>query len=236
LIRGILSSLWTIIVVPIPLVGSLFVIGRPARKARLGARAHQIWAKGLLWIYDIRITVHGNLPPTGSFVVSNHVSWLDILVLASLYPSNFVGKSQLAAWPVMGFLCRCGGTIFINREKRSDAPRVVEELRLFLNGGATISLFPEGWCGDGKIMRPFKRSLFAAPAASSAPCIPAFLCYNRPEVVWVDESNVIRHAIRLFRGGPVQVDAYFGLPEKNTDRRSLALACEQAVGEMFRPI
>ncbi len=236
MIRGLLSVLWTLVVVPISIIGSLFVIGRPAKKARLGAYSHKAWASGLLRIYQVKITVHGALPPAGSFVVSNHVSWLDILVLASLYPSNFVGKSELSEWPIMGFLCRCGGTIFINRNKRRDTPRVVEKLRLFLKDGATISLFPEGWCADGQALRPFKRSLFEAPAASAAPCVPVFLHYNRPEVAWVDESNVIRHAIHLFRGGKVSVQAYFGDTQKDTDRRSLALACEQAVGELFRPI
>jgi len=230
-----LSILWTLIVLPAPLLGSLFVLGRLDRKARLGAWSTRIWAQGLLRIYRVQVQAQGPRPTPGSFVISNHLSWLDILVLASLYPTNFVSKSEINEWAVMGFLSRCGGSIFIDREKRADTHRVTELLRWFLSRGSTITLFPEGWCGNGVKLRPFKRSLFAAAAQLKTPCIPTSIHYSRPEAIWVDESHLIRHARKLFRGGSITAKVYFSPPIIETDRKTLALQCEAVVQQTFRP-
>ncbi len=230
-----LSILWTLLVLPIPLLGSLFVLGRPDRKARLGAWAAKLWARGLLRLYRVQVHAQGSRPTPGSFVISNHLSWLDILALASLYPTNFVGKSEINDWAFMGFLSRCGGSIFIDRENRSDTRRVTEILHWFLARNSTITLFPEGWCGNGVELLPFKRSLFAAAAQLKTPCIPTSIHYSRPEVIWSDESHLIRHAKNLFRGGAVVATVHFSPPLTGTNRKTLAMQCETAVQQTFRP-
>jgi len=218
----------------------LFGIGSRGRRMRLGALVCQLWARGTLRILRVRYQLEGELPPPGSFVVSNHVSWVDILLLASVYPSNFIAKKEVGKIPLVGFLSQYAGTLFIDRERARDAHRMGEELRDLFEAGLTISIFPEGYCADGQSLLPFKSSLFGAAAELEVPCVPAAVHYTLPEIVWNDESTVPNHARRLLRAarksGGIQARVSFGPPLHSPDRKNLAAQAERQVATMFRPM
>jgi len=228
---------------------------------KIGAWATRIWSHGVIRALGIRLKVHGNRPPRGSFTVSNHVTWLDIVVMGSSCTSNQIAKHELSKLPFLGFCFRIAGTMFINRESRRDAHRLAAELKDYMAAGLTISMFPEGGCGNGVELGKFKSSLLAGAAELGTPCIPAAIHYDLKEVVWCDGSGLGAHAMRLMRakaarrggsspdqygaiarlwhsivGRPIEVNLTFGDPILCDSRKKLTADLESAVSEMFRPM
>ena len=122
----------------------------------------RLWHQGVCWILSIRVDHSG--PPIGdgaSYVVANHLSYLDIPVLGSLSDCRFVAKSEVANWPVLGWLARLAGTEFIERNPRmADIQR--EQVLRSPDKGQPVLFFPEGTSSDGRAVLPFKSTLFQA--------------------------------------------------------------------------
>ncbi len=119
-----------------------------------------------LKIFNLEARADGPVPARG-LLVSNHLGYLDILVLASLTPAVFVAKRDVKFWPVVGWLAQMGGTLFVNRERRAQVGRVNDEIQAALNQGALVVLFPEGASSNGQSVLPFKSALLE-PAAQPA--------------------------------------------------------------------
>ncbi len=132
-----------------------------------GRQTRALWlhhlCRRLLPIFGMELNATGPVPGRG-LLIENHLSYLDIIVLASRTPCVFVAKCEVAAWPVFGWFARRAGTIFINRRSRRDAVRATEEIRAALDEGALVVLFPEGTSSDGTTVRMFKSSLLEAAA------------------------------------------------------------------------
>jgi 1-acyl-sn-glycerol-3-phosphate acyltransferase len=210
---------------------------------KVGAIATRTWGRGMLRILGIKLRVEGDPPPPGSFVGCNHVSWVDILALGAPYPSTFVAKKEVRDLPLFGFLFKCAGTQFLNRESPRDAVRLGKKLKGLLEEGLTISVFPEGGCADGKELNPFKGSLLSAAAELGAPCVPAVLHYDVEEIVWNDDSAAVSHAKRLFQsmrtkygGRKIQARIRFGKPIRESCRKKLTADLESAVRKMYEPM
>ena len=121
-----------------------------------------LFHKAILKIIGVRVRVSGPLPAPGTLIVSNHVSWLDICIIGSVLPVNFVAKADISGWPILGFLAKLQKTLFIKRDRRSDTANQRNAMQDRLLDGSRLLLFPEGTTGDGTIVFPFKSSLFAA--------------------------------------------------------------------------
>ena len=122
----------------------------------------QLFHKGVLKIIGARVRLSGPLPEPGTLIVSNHVSWLDICIIGSVLPVNFVAKADISGWPIFGSLAKLQKTLFINRDRRSDTANQRNAMQDRLLNGSRLVLFPEGTTGDGTIVFPFKSALFAA--------------------------------------------------------------------------
>jgi 1-acyl-sn-glycerol-3-phosphate acyltransferase len=113
-------------------------------------------------------------------VVANHVSWLDILAINAVQPARFVSKADVRAWPLIGWLVECGGTLFIERERKRDALRVVHQVAQTLQTGAVVALFPEGTTSDGNGLLPFHANLLQAAISTETPVQPVVLRFADP--------------------------------------------------------
>jgi 1-acyl-sn-glycerol-3-phosphate acyltransferase len=137
------------------------------------------WSRQLLRILNVRLEVHGRMPgghvPT--MLVSNHVSWLDIWVIHAVSPVRFIAKSDVRAWPVIGWLSERAGTIFIQRTRRHDTARINRAIADVLARDEHIGLFPEGTTTDGSHVLPFHASLFQPALASGARIVTAGIRY-----------------------------------------------------------
>ena len=149
---------------------------RAARNRQLMA-----WAGRLMRILNIELRVSGAPPVGGAVLVANHISWLDIHVLHSLLPARFISKAEVRDWPLLGQLAKAAGTLFITREKKSDAIRVNQEMAAELQAGECLAFFPEGTTSDGQGMRVFFPSLFQPAVEAGCPVIPAALRYLNPQ-------------------------------------------------------
>src|SRR5207342_3377123 len=104
--------------------------------------------------------VRGNMPTRGPMMlVANHISWLDILVLHASRHCRFVSKSDVAHWPLIGRLATAAGTMYIERESRRDALRIVHHMTEALASGDILAVFPEGTTSDGVTLLPFHANL-----------------------------------------------------------------------------
>jgi 1-acyl-sn-glycerol-3-phosphate acyltransferase len=133
----------------------------------------QVWATQLLRIWDIELEVRGQPVSTGpALMVCNHISWLDIVVIHATRHCRFVSKSELREWPLIGTLATGAGTLYIERENRKDAVRMVKEMARSLKEGDVLAVFPEGTTGDGFDMLPFHANLIQSAIDAHAPIQP----------------------------------------------------------------
>ena len=127
------------------------------------------WNRRLLQVLGITVRSSGNASEGATLFIANHVSWLDIPAIISVRPMRFVSKSDVRAWPVIGWLVACGGTLFIERRSRRDAQRVVHLVAEALQAGDRIAMFPEGTTSDGHGLLPFHANLLQAAIAADVP-------------------------------------------------------------------
>jgi 1-acyl-sn-glycerol-3-phosphate acyltransferase len=126
---------------------------------------------------SMRVSASGPLPRTG-LIVSNHLSYLDILFFSSLMPCIFVSKSEVLSWPLFGILARCGGSIFVHRGRATVIDRVSSQIATALQAGIPVVLFPEGTSTDGTSVLRFFPALFEAAIQTKAPVFPSAIAYE----------------------------------------------------------
>jgi 1-acyl-sn-glycerol-3-phosphate acyltransferase len=128
------------------------------------------WCTQLLGIFQMRLSVLGaeHLEDAHYLMAANHISWIDIHVINAFKPHYFVAKSEVASWPIFGWMAKQLGTLFIERGKSNSIRNMVQEIAEQLNQKA-ICIFPEGTSTDGWQVAPFKPNLFEAAIVASAP-------------------------------------------------------------------
>jgi 1-acyl-sn-glycerol-3-phosphate acyltransferase len=136
------------------------------------------WARGMLRILGIELRLRGTPPAHGPMLlVANHISWLDILVMHAAGHCRFVSKAQVKRWPLIGTLATGAGTLYIERESRRDAMRVVHHMAEALRAGDVLAIFPEGTTSDGRALLPFHGNLIQAAISADAPVQPVALSF-----------------------------------------------------------
>jgi 1-acyl-sn-glycerol-3-phosphate acyltransferase len=200
----------------------------------------QRWATRLLRDIGVEVHLGGALHPGPVLLVANHVSWLDIPTLhASAPQTRFVSKSAIAHWPLVGTLARAGGTLFIERERKRDALRVVHEVAAALRGGSTVAVFPEGTTGPGDAVLPFHANLLQAAIATATPVQPVVLRYSQPgqrfsrAAQYMGGTTLVGSLVRVIgaRGLVVHVDVLAVEPPGEQDRRALAATLRARVAQ-----
>jgi 1-acyl-sn-glycerol-3-phosphate acyltransferase len=130
------------------------------------------WSARMLRLLGIAADTVGTPCGGATLVVANHVSWLDILAINAACPCRFVSKADVRRWPLLGWLVACGGTLFIERERKRDALRVVHQVAEALKDGHTVAVFPEGTTSEGHGLLPFHANLLQAAVATATPVQP----------------------------------------------------------------
>ena len=172
-------------------------------------------------LLGIHIQVSGPRPQNGpAFVVSNHVSWLDIIVLSAVAPVSFVAKQEVSRWPFFGALARLQRTVFVDRDRRHNTGRERDTISERLKEGGMIVLFPEGTSGDGRSVLPFRSSYFGAVHDPDIPVIPVTLAYTQcwglplthrdlPRYAWYGDMDLPPHLWNAVAHGPLTVEVVF---------------------------
>jgi 1-acyl-sn-glycerol-3-phosphate acyltransferase len=133
------------------------------------------WSRQLLAIFNVRLHVHrarararGAAAPAAPMIVANHISWIDPFVIDAVMPARFVAKSEIARWPLVGWLSARAGTVFIQRARRRDTARINDRVTNALRAGAVMAVFPEGTTTDGSRVLHFHSSLLQPAVAGLA--------------------------------------------------------------------
>ncbi len=226
-----------------------FLLGfsRPARM-RLVAESVRLWARACLRILGLKINVHrpsGDLNSNRRLLVSNHQSYLDVVIIASVFPTLFVAKSEVGCWPLFGWLSRLGGTIFVDREDARSGVKRAYQVSRALRDGVNVQVFPEATTGDGSTVLPFNGLFFASAVRSQVPALPLTIKFQsvngRPmdraaldAVCWYGEMDFARHFWNLLNIESAEVSLMINEPiEPARAQRAKALA-QAARDRIFR--
>ena len=171
---------------------------------RLHARAVWLhsWCRFACRVLGIGVRTHGSIPSSG-LLVSNHLSYLDVVVLSSIRPCVFVAKCDVASWPLFGWLAHAAGTIFVDRERRCSSPRAVDAIADAIAHGSVVVIFPEGTSSDGSTVLPFKSALLESAVQLRARIAAASIDYAlddgsvADEVCYWRDMTLVPHLLNL---------------------------------------
>jgi 1-acyl-sn-glycerol-3-phosphate acyltransferase len=200
------------------------------------------WSRQLLVIFNIGIQIEGQQPMRGEggcMIVSNHVSWLDIFVLNAIHPSQFIAKSEVRNWPVIGWISRRSGTIFIERAMRQDASKIKQRVSLLLKQGACIGLFPEGTTTDGTQVGHFHSALIQPAIDAGVKLCPIALRYQNDDgylssaAAFIGDTTLVQSIWRILRTPHLNALVVFTpvLLSVNENRRVLARTAQTAIAQ-----
>lgn len=205
-------------------------------------RAMKTWSRQLLTILNIGIQIEGQQPTRGEggcFIIANHVSWLDVFVLNAIHPSQFIAKSEVRNWPVIGWLCRRSGTIFIERAMRQNTSTINQRVSLLLKQGACIGLFPEGTTTDGKQVGHFHSALIQPAIDAGVRLCPIALRYQNEEgkpsstAAFIGDTTLVQSIWKILRCPHLNALMVFtpALPAAGENRRVLARTAQVAIAQ-----
>ncbi|MFJ8749095.1 lysophospholipid acyltransferase family protein [Streptomyces sp. NPDC102441] len=220
-------------------VPAVLLLG-PSLRDRLVRR----WAYAVVRAFGVRIRVTGRpveraRPPAGELVVANHVSWLDIPLVAAVLPARMVAKSEIRDWPLLGPLAALGGTLFIERDRLRALPHAVRALAGALASGSRVAVFPQGstWCGRSGGGR-FRPAAFQAAIDAGAAVRPVRISYRTATTnaagaaAFVGEDPLAASLWRVVTAAGLTAEIRVLPPvrtDERPDRRSLARAAQSAV-------
>ena len=203
------------------------------------------WSAGLLRAVGLTLQVSGVQPrPGATLIVANHVSWLDIAAIHAAAPhARFVSKADVLQWPLLGWLIRNAGTLFIERERKRDAVRVVHAMASALQAGDTVAVFPEGTTGPGETPLPFHANLLQAAVATGTPVQPVVLRFAdagapfSAAVQFLGETTLLQSLWRVVSTPGLCAHVHLLPPvgSEHADRRLLAEHLRELIAQHLRP-
>ena len=217
-----------------------------------------------LALFGIRVSMRGVAPESGvpTLVLANHVSWLDISIVAATVPLSFIAKTEIAGWPVFGLLAKLQRCIFLDRGRKAATAEVNDIVAERLARGEVIVLFPEGTTGDGNRLLPFRSSLVGAARAAligeggrdpharvgAIRLQPLALAYTRrngmpvtrrerPAIAWYGDMDLLPHLAAFLREGPIDAVLVWGEPitfDAATNRKHATASAETTIRAAIR--
>jgi 1-acyl-sn-glycerol-3-phosphate acyltransferase len=204
----------------------------------LSMQSHALWgqqtAKAIMGGVGIGYRIEGT-PPTHGLVVSNHLSYLDVLILAAAMPCFFVAKIEIGSWPFFGWAARACGTIFLDRTSKESAMSVADQMVERLKLQIPVLLFPEGTSTDGSQVIPFHPRLIDPATSTGTQISTAAIRYvvedgtPERELCWFGDETFGAHLLKVLGVAGFSAEVRFGQPRTYPDRRAAADATRDEI-------
>ena len=203
------------------------------------------WSRGVARLLGMKVRVTGAPPRPPFFLVSNHLSYVDIILLYTCLDCVFIAKHEMRRWPGLGLLAHAAGTIWVNRESPRDAVRVLSEIDAAMARGDGVVLFPEGTTSPGSGLLPMRPALFDWAARRQHPVHCTAIGYrsvpgDEPahlSICWWGDMEFAPHLLDLCRLRGFEADVRFApAPVTAPDRGSLALRARDEILRHFEPV
>ena len=203
--------------------------------------------KGVNRIFNIHVKMKGELSPVRPLIlISNHSSYIDILVLGCCLPIAFTPKKEIKSWPIIGYCCRLAGCVFVDRNAKS-VKETQDEIAKRLESGRVMCIFAEGTTNNGTQLKPFKSSLFSLAVGSDVQLQPMVIRYiardNKPldaagksDIAWYDDMALLPHLWRLlnFRRIDAEIELLPLIEKQPEDgRKQLCEKSETVIHQAF---
>jgi len=240
--RALLIVALTLLSATILVLTAPFKLVAPAWQLRARNWVFRTWGRNFCRITGMRLEIRGPIPEGSFFLISNHSSYMDIPLLGSAVDAAFVGKADLRKWPLLGQIFGIADTIFIDRGKKRDLVRVMEQIGRNRERGLGALVFPEGTSGSGEEILRFKPSLLQFAAERDLPVHWAVISYRTPPgwppardiVCWWGNTPLFPHFPRFLRLPYYEAVLEFGeATHHHPDRKILAEKLHGAMAERF---
>lgn len=226
------------------LLGFVFLLAKPVWRQSYRAHCVSLWARSCATVMGMRLRVQGQPPSCPFILVSNHLSYVDIIAYFAVLPCRFVAKSEVRSWPLLGQMAQVGGTLFVNRRRKRDLLRVNERMQTALLHKSGLVFFPEGTSTSGATILPFKPALLDHAARAHVPVSVATLHYRSHDshhpahlrVCWWGDMTFAGHFPGLLALPGFDAHIQFS-PQtiQSDDRKELAQKAWQSAIQVFTP-
>ncbi|MCW8932996.1 MAG: 1-acyl-sn-glycerol-3-phosphate acyltransferase [Gammaproteobacteria bacterium] len=203
------------------------------------------WFDKFVQLLNIEKKIHGEIHPENQLMVANHISWKDILLLNSIYPTRFVAMSEISKWPIVGWLSTKVGTLFVKRGNISDIRRLNEQIYNLIAAGERVTLFPEGATSDGSEIAHLYPGLFQSVISSSENDIPLgvqpiVIVYKvddslSPHIPFTGKGSMLGNLWTVLGFDHITADIYFTsyISSENMTRKTLSKNSLQQMREIL---
>lgn len=223
--------------------------GSRSQRYRRILRFMPFFGSWTLWTLGVQTRLRKPLTsPPLRVLVANHVSYVDVVILATHSPGVFVTSTDVQSAPFLGWMAKAAGCVFVDRRNKKSLMRDLRALEQLLQEGLPINLFPEGTSSDGAQVLPFKNSLLEAACRMGVPVQPLVLNYQisptmtadtyKSSVFWYGDMPFFSHLFSLLRLKPFQVNLFAGdtIPTQGKNRRAVGDEAHASICGMFSPI
>jgi 1-acyl-sn-glycerol-3-phosphate acyltransferase len=208
-VTAIRSTVRTIYLLLLFAYGALnLAVKRPKTRAQRAEWLHRFSAT-ILRAMDITVSVEGEFPEAGA-VISNHVTYIDIIVYAYVHRCIYVAKAEIGSWPVIGWMTTNVGTVYVKRGQGGQAAKAGSGIRVATDDGLVVMFFPEGTTGDGQTLLPFRSGLLAQARAEQMPVRAAHIEYTmsgknppgatvKEDISYYDDTPLGKHIFNFLK-------------------------------------
>lgn len=175
-------------------------------------RCTRTWSSAVCRILGMRIQTLGTPCDHGTLAVANHISWLDIMALASQKDYVFVAKNEVAKWPLLGEIFKGVGTLFIQRGNRENSDQLSSRMTEYLDRGIPLMLFPEATTTDGTRVRRFSGKLMTPAHQAECKIQPVAIRYGAPErevTPFIGDDSFVTHLFSVAKLPEIRITLNF---------------------------
>jgi len=242
--RLLLLAVGTIVLEAVLLIGKLFLCFAARWRIRWRNVLVQTWARMVALIVNMKVHAQGQPPKPPFYLVSNHLSYFDVLAYFTQLHCIFVAKAELASWPVFGFLAKSANTLFIDRGNKKDIQRINAQIEKAIHESDGVMVFPESTSSKGSEILPFKSPLLEYAAARQFPVSYATIQYRTGasdlpaylSVCWWGEMTFGGHFLDLLKLSKIDATITFGpTTVRGDDRKKIAQELWDRLNQQFVP-